>query len=60
MQKGKKIFHYCDTQNGSSGSPILSLDSLKVIGVHRRGGGGGGNFKYNLGTNIKYAKDELF
>ena len=57
MQKGKKIFHYCDTQNGSSGSPILTLDSLKVIGVHRRGGGG--NFKYNLGTNIKYAKDEF-
>ena len=27
----KKIMHYCDAQDGSSGSPILSLDNLKVI-----------------------------
>ena len=28
------IKHTCSTDNGSSGAPILLLDSLKVIGVH--------------------------
>ena len=29
------ILHTCVTDNGSSGSPILDLDSLKVIGMHK-------------------------
>lgn len=53
----KKIMHYCDTQDGSSGSPILSLDNLKVIGVHH--GARGGNYKYNIGTYIEYAINEF-
>ena len=28
------IFHYCNTEGGSSGSPILALDNSKVIGIH--------------------------
>ena len=32
--EGKKISHYCNTEDGSSGSPILSLNNFKVIGVH--------------------------
>lgn len=29
----------CDTQGGSSGSPIIALSSLKVIGLHHLGSG---------------------
>jgi len=28
------ITHYCITENGSSGSPVLSLDNFKIIGIH--------------------------
>ena len=58
IENNKKIMHFCDTKNGSSGSPILSLDNLKVIGVHH-GGIEGGNHKYNIGTYIKYAINEF-
>ena len=54
----KKINHYCNTEEGSSGSPILSLETFKVIGIHW------GCFhnssqknKLNYGTFIKYAID---
>ena len=30
-----KINHSCSTDKGSSGSPILSLETMKVIGVHK-------------------------
>ena len=30
----EKINHYCNTEEGSSGSPILSLKSFKIIGIH--------------------------
>ena len=29
-----KIIHFCNTKEGSSGSPILSLETNKIIGVH--------------------------
>ena len=29
-----EIYHTCNTDHGSSGSPILDLESLKVIGIH--------------------------
>ena len=32
--KNEQINHYCYTLKGSSGSPILSLETFKVIGVH--------------------------
>ena len=51
---GKKINHYCNTEDGSSGSPILSLNNYKVIGVHY-GGSKNKNIKLNFGTFIKYA-----
>ena len=50
----KKISHYCRTEEGSSGSPILSLETFKVIGIHY---GGDPNIKLNYGTFIKYAID---
>ena len=54
----KKINHYCNTEDGSSGSPILSLNNFKVIGVHY-GGSKNKIFKLNYGTFIKYAINEF-
>ena len=48
---GNQIAHYCNTEDGSSGSPILSLSTFKVIGVHY--GGSKTNIKINYGTFIK-------
>lgn len=48
----KYIFHKCTTHKGSSGSPILSLDTFKVIGIHYGAIGNG-----NLALFIKYAID---
>ena len=45
----------CGTEKGSSGSPILSIANLSVIGVHKRGS----NYDYNEGTFIKFAIDKL-
>ena len=54
----KKINHYCNTEDGSSGGPILSLNNYKVIGVHY-GGSKNKNIKLNFGTFIKYAINEF-
>ena len=54
IRENKEIIHYCNTEKGSSGSPILSLKSYKVMGVHY-----GGKNKYNYGTYIKYAINEI-
>ena len=48
--EGKTINHCCNTEEGSSGSPILSLETYEIIGIHL-----GGNNKKNFGTFIKYA-----
>ena len=55
---GKKIIHYCNTEEGSSGSPILSLNNYRVIGVHY-GGSNKMNIKFNYGTYIKYIINEF-
>ena len=44
------IDHYCDTEHGSSGSPIIDFSDYKVIGIHK---GSIGN-KKNVGTFLKY------
>ena len=46
----KKINHSCSTDKGSSGSPILDLDSFKVIGIHY---GSSDNFQFNKGMFMK-------
>ena len=51
-----KIRHFCETDYGSSGSPILSLDTFKVIGIHS---GHAATKSYNVGTIIKYPIDGL-
>ncbi len=47
----KVIYHTCNTEQGSSGSPILSLNTFKVIGVHY----GYSSFNLNKAVLIKYA-----
>ena len=49
------LFHTCDTENGSSGSPI-SLYNHKVIGVHREKVG---NQNFNEGTLLQYSIKEF-
>ena len=46
-----KIIHKCNTDTGSSGSPILLLKNNKVIGVHY--GGSMYNNNFNFGTLLK-------
>ena len=45
LDKSYNFMHYCSTEKGSSGSPILSLSSNKIIGIHK----GSGNKEYNIG-----------
>ena len=54
----EQINHFCNTLNGSSGSPILSLDTLKVIGIHC-GSNKDENENCNKGIFIKYPIKEF-
>ncbi len=42
------IMHNCSIDNNSSGSPILNLQSNKVIGIHNKN-----SINYNIGTLLK-------
>ena len=44
------IYHFCNTEFGSSGSPLLNLSNNKVIGIHK----GRSDFNFNIGTFIKF------
>jgi len=50
------IRHLCSTKPGSSGSPILSLSSFKILGIHK---GYNPYYNRNLGTFIKNPIDEF-
>ena len=53
-----KVFnfhHKCSTRGGSSGSPILSINNNKIIGIHKKGG----NKLYNKGTFLNYPIKEF-
>ena len=54
--KDRTIHHYCNTEKGSSGSPMLLLKNFKIIGIHY---GSSQNNDINYGTLIKYAIDEF-
>ena len=54
--KQEQIKHYCSTQPGSSGSPILSLTTFKIIGIHC---GAVNNSDFNYGAFIKYKINEF-
>ena len=50
--------HYCCTDHGSSGSPILLLSSSKVIGIHKQAEKKT-NFQFNIGTFLKFPIEEF-
>ena len=52
----KKIFHLCNTDSGSSGGPIILLNSLKVIGFNI---GSTMKSEENMGILIKYPIHEF-
>ena len=49
--KDTEITHNCCTEKGSSGSPILSLNDFKVLGIHC---GPNSDFNFNKGIFILY------
>ena len=51
------FLHSCQTQKGSSGSPIINLLIHKVIGIHR---GYKENLKYNIGTLLKEPINDFY
>ena len=53
----KEIKHTCSTENGSSGSPILNLETNKVIGIHKEGMDP--KFNFNKGTFLKYPLNDF-
>ena len=56
IQDKKNICHTCYTEEGSSGSPILSLNNYKFIGIHY----GSSHFNFNKGTLIKHPINKYF
>ena len=53
----KEFSHFCNTEAGSSGGPILLLNNLKVIGFHKASSPV--HMNYNIGTFIKYPIEEF-
>ena len=53
---GYNINHFCCTEFGSSGSPIINLLNNKIIGIHKQANT---NRKYNTGTYLKYPINEF-
>ena len=54
------IKHLCNTEEGSSGSPILSAMTNKIIGIHKATRRNKDKkVLYNLGTVLKYPLSEL-
>ena len=51
------INHICNTQPGSSGGPIIDLNSSYVIGVHK---GSSKTLKLNLGSLLKIPIDDFY
>ena len=53
------IKHFCHTEPGSSGGPILSNFTNKVIGIHKGSIAKYGKCAYNIGTFLKFPLNEL-
>ena len=47
--KNETIYHYCDSERGSSGGPLINLNTFKVIGIHK----GRDNIDKNQGNLLK-------
>ena len=53
------IKHLCHTEPGSSGGPILSRMTNKVIGIHKGSIVKYGKSAYNIGTFLKFPLNDL-
>ena len=58
IESDYNIKHYCNTDNGSSGGPILNSATDKIIGIHK-GFIGIKNWQFNIGTYLKYPLIDL-
>ena len=52
-----EILHFCSTRKGSSGSPIMNLETNKIIGVHK---GFSESYNFNKGEFLKIPINEFF
>ncbi|MBO3735727.1 trypsin-like serine peptidase [Glycomyces niveus] len=50
---GSDVSYYCDTEFGSSGSPVISRDTHEVVALHHFGG------CPNSGVNVQLIKNEI-
>ena len=55
IQDKFNLIHYCCTESGSSGSPILNALNNKIIGIHKESVK---SKNYNRGTLLKYPINE--
>ena len=55
VNKKYDFTHFCCTEHGSSGSPILNIINNKVIGIHKQGG----VKNYNIGCFLYYSIKEF-
>ena len=56
LQKNFDLFHFCYTDNGSSGSPILNVNNNKLIGIHK---GASDKYNFNKGTILIFPLKEF-
>ena len=56
IDKEYNFKHYCCTEKGSSGSPILNINNNKVIGIHKQTDE---NKNYNIGSFLYYSIKEF-
>ena len=53
------IHHFCSTEYGSSGAPILSLETFRVVGIHKSSPKRAGS-QFNIGTFFRSAIDHFY
>ena len=56
LDKEYDFIHYCSTEHGSSGSPILNLSNFKIIGIHKKTRVEG---QYNIGVFIHFIIEDF-
>ena len=56
LQKNFDLFHFCYTDNGSSGSLILNVNNNKLIGIHK---GASDKYNFNKGTILIFPLKEF-
>ena len=56
IKENNELEHYCITNKGSSGSPIINLENNKVLGVHKSSSV---KSNFNLGIFLKNPNNEF-